>query len=108
MIFPLDWALFGNGRGMASPAWDDVFYWLGGRFYRWIGGLGAQLESYEWRAPPAGTRRSLFGHEFVIYTCDRRWMRVRCCWTLAGQFFSPNAERVHELHSELVQWQHGK
>lgn len=106
MTFWLDWKLFGNGYGMASPHCDDVFYWLSGRFYRWIGGLGSQIESIEWRAPEAGERRKLFGHSFRPFKTDRRWLRVRVSWELSGGV--SDMEHVRELYAELVKWQHGK
>jgi hypothetical protein len=49
----LDFLLFGNGHGLAAPYFPERFIWIGGRFYTWIGGHGAQMVSREWRAPPA-------------------------------------------------------
>ena len=77
----LNFLLFGNGHGLKSPFFDDKFYWLvdvkrksraskNGRFYKWIGGFGAQLESIEWRKPDIGQRRVLFGHEFKVFNCS--------------------------------------
>jgi hypothetical protein len=109
----LDWLLFGNGFGMASPYHDDVFYWLAdtsherdlkgshSRFYRWIGGLGAQLDSYEWRRPPAGTRRCLFGHEFVVFQTSRSFLRVRCSWAVTGSL------NLENLYQDLLKWRLG-
>lgn len=91
-MIALDWMIFGNGHGMKSPFWDDVFYWLhdqtrggtgeGGRFYSWIGGHGAQLASREWRMPPPGTRRRLAGREFVVFQASRRLLRVEVSWAM--------------------------
>ncbi len=54
----LDHQIFGNVHGMKSPYWDNRFYWLNGRLYTWIGGLGAQLQSQQWFHPkPGETRR---------------------------------------------------
>lgn len=116
MTFWLDWKLFGNGYGMASPYFDDVFYYLvdtyrqergsqRGRFYRTFGGLGAQLQSYEWRMPRPGTRRRLFGREFIIFIARRRGPRVECSWALVGGV--KDFDEVRELKSELQEWGHG-
>jgi len=78
--------LFGNGNGMAAPHCDGRFFWLvdasiershksEGRFYQFSGWLGAQLASYEWRAPNAGTRRRLAGMEFTVFQISRGWIR---------------------------------
>lgn len=112
----LDWKLFGNGHGMASPFWDDTFYWLvdtlrcdrghgKGRFYRTFGGLGAQLSSVEWFTPRPGTRRRLFGREFVIFNTRRNWLRVYCCWALADGV--RDFTEVRNLERELQTWGHG-
>jgi hypothetical protein len=37
----LDHKIFGNGRGLGSPCFDGIFYWLSGALYTWIGGFGA-------------------------------------------------------------------
>jgi hypothetical protein len=105
----LDWRLFGNGRGLASPYCDDVFYWLDGRFYKWIGGLGAQLQSYEWRIPKPGTRRRLVGREFVVFQASRNMLRVSVSWQIVGlsrDLNAANAE-IRQLHSDLKNWNHG-
>lgn len=94
-MFWLDWLLFGDGHGMRSPFFDDVFYWLKdtserqrknaeGRFYRSSGGLGAQLYSIEWRMPCPGTRRVLSGHEFRVFHARRKWLRVEVSWAMTG------------------------
>lgn len=49
MLF-LDFLIFGNGHGLASPYFDDRFYWLSGRLYTWIGGFGTRF--------PASSARS--------------------------------------------------
>src|SRR3546814_6094408 len=59
MILPLDHLIFGNGHGMKSPYFDNRFYWLSGELYTWIGGLGAQLRSIQWRHPKPGEVRHL-------------------------------------------------
>lgn len=105
MVFWLDWKLFGNGHGMASPHCDDVFYWLSGRFYQWVGGFGAQLKSYEWRIPEPGTRRRLIGSEFVVFQARRKWLRVEASWTRVPGVGT--AEEVRELEQKLKAWGHG-
>lgn len=105
----LDWRLFGNGRGMASPYWDDAFYWLDGHFYQWIGGLGAQLQSHEWFAPKAGTRRRLIGEEFVVFQTRRKGPRVEASWALTQMPSNLDAQnaRIAELYERLKSWRHG-
>lgn len=91
----LDFAIFGNGFGMAQPFFDGRFYWLvdtdggyerdgkRGRFYRWHGWLGAQLFSTQWRHPLAGESRILNGRKYVVFRSSRRWCRVEVSWRLA-------------------------
>lgn len=111
----LDWMLFGNGFGMKSPFFDDTFFWLNdlnfprnrkgrhGNFYRWSGGFGAQLHSIEWRMPKPGTRRYLFGHEFVVFSARRKFIRVECSWALATSK-SITEETLSGLKKELMNW----
>lgn len=113
----LDWILFGNGHGMASPYADDAFYWLAdtnfdrsrrgrySRLYRVSSGLGAQLISYEWRAPPAGTRRRLAGQEFVIFQTHRKWLRVECSWAAVGK---QTVEDTRAVCETVRSWGHGR
>lgn len=90
--------LFGNGRGLKSPYWDDVYYWLSGRLYHQSGWLGAQLQSFEWRRPPAGTKRRLAGRDFVIFSTERRFFIVRCIWAMPG---TQTNESVRALIEDL-------
>jgi hypothetical protein len=76
----LDHLIFGNGYGLKSPYFDSRFYWLSGRLYTWIGGFGAQLQSFQWRHPKAGESRKLCGLEFRPFHSERRWLRVRVAW----------------------------
>ena len=90
----LDFAIFGNGHGLKSPYFDDVFYWLvdtnagrehgKGAFYTFSHGLGAQLRSCQWRIPAPGARRRLAGREFVAFSVIRRLFRVQVSWALCG------------------------
>lgn len=80
MIPWLDFRIFGNGYGLAQPHYDGPFYWLSGRFYHWIGGLGAQLESFEWRAPLPGAEREIAGRTFRVLNTSRRGPRVIVSW----------------------------
>lgn len=108
--------LFGNGRGLASPYCCDVFYWLvdthlkernknNGKFYKWLGGFGAQLESFEFYCPHAGTTRRLFGHDFVVFITSRKWIMVRCSWALKKGV--KDAAELRELKVRLDKWGHG-
>ncbi|OYU91941.1 MAG: hypothetical protein CFE29_03590 [Bradyrhizobiaceae bacterium PARB1] len=74
MIMWLDHKVFGNGHGLASPYFDDKFYWLSGQLYTWMGGLGAQLHSFQWRHPLASERRKLFGYEFQVFHSRRQFL----------------------------------
>lgn len=95
MTLTLDQWIFGNGHGLKSPYFDDIYLWLvdtkpaersgsNGRRYTWIGGIGAQLRSFEWRVPKPGTRRILAGREFVVFNATRRGLRVDVSWALVG------------------------
>jgi hypothetical protein len=107
----LDFKIFGNGWGLKSPLFDDTFYWLvdtadkerherNGRFYKWSGGFGAQLSSFEWRVPAPGTRRRLFDRDFRVFQAHRRGLRVDCSWAIA-QSNCPSAEEIRELKRQL-------
>jgi hypothetical protein len=78
----LDFLIFGNGFGIGAPAFPQTFTWYEGRFYSWIGGFGAQLQSFEWRCPPAGTRRRIAGRDYRVFNASRRWLRCRVAWEL--------------------------
>lgn len=97
MTLTLDQWIFGSGHGLKSPYFDDIYFWLvdtsasqgggkrsaaNGQRYTWIGGLGAQLRSFEWRTPKPGTRRLLAGREFVVFNASRRGLRVDVAWKL--------------------------
>lgn len=77
----LDHKLFGNGHGLRSPHCDNRFYWLDGRLYTWIGGLGAQLQSIQWRHPLPGEQRVLCGLVFRPFHSVRTGPRIRVSWT---------------------------
>ncbi|MGB3485337.1 MAG: hypothetical protein WBB07_24370 [Mycobacterium sp.] len=81
----LDHLIFGNGRGLASPYFDDCFYWLvdtskqdrhgsRGEFYTFMAGFGAQLHSFQWRHPKAGEERKLAGKRFRPLHSTRRFL----------------------------------
>ena len=103
----LDHALFGNGRGMKSPYWDNQFFWLvdhkrkrRGQMYTWIGGFGAQLMSREWTMPRIGTERHLFGRTFRVFQAHRKWLRVEVSWSathLRGCEYTDIAALKNEL-----------
>jgi hypothetical protein len=98
MILWLDHLIFGNGRGMASPHFDQRFYWLRGELYHFSPGLGAQLYSMQWRHPNAGERRRICGREFKPVYSHRRWYRVMVAWSWVGL---PNT--LDEAHAALRQ-----
>lgn len=88
MAIWLDMLIFGNGCGLGAPYWDQRFYWLcdslrqRATFYTWIGGYGAQLQSFAWRHPKAGTEIEICGERLRIFSSHRRWVRVSCSWAL--------------------------
>lgn len=98
MILWLDHLIFGNGRGMKSPYWDDRFFWLDGELYTAMYGFGAQLHSYQWTHPKAGERRHLCGRDFVPLHSTRRWGRVEVAWSWADL-----PKDINEANSELAQ-----
>lgn len=110
MTFWLDWKLFGNGHGMASPYFDDTFYWLHdggagkrGAWYRSGGGLGAQLFSVQWTMPKPGERRKLSGYDFVVFRANRKGPRVEVAWSLVRLPQDINAANafIAEMRSKL-------
>jgi len=84
MIIALDHLIFGNGRGLKSPYFDDVYYWLSGELYTFSYGLGAQLHSFQWTHPKPGERRHLADREFVVFQSRRRWFRVEVSWAMVN------------------------
>lgn len=118
MIVWLDHKIFGNGYGLGSPYFDGRFYWLSGQFYTWSGWFGAQLQSFQWRHPKAGERRTLAGREFVVFSSERLfwWLwrdgivsiplplgRVRVSWALTGRDALP--DDIDEANATLRQLQ---
>lgn len=99
MTLWLAFKIFGNGHGLAVPCFPEAFYWYKDRFYTWIGGFGAQLYSFEWFAPPAGTRREIFGKEFVVFGVHRRWLLVSVSWAVNERL--DNIEALHKLKEIL-------
>lgn len=104
--------VFGSGYGMAAPFWNQTFYWLvdtlrtersakNGRFYTFMGGLGAQLHSFEWRMPEPGTRRKLAGMEFEVFNVSRgRWgVMWSVAWALVG--FPRNIDEANAKIREI-------
>lgn len=86
---------------MAS--YDRAILVLGGRHYRSIGlGLGAQLESMEWRRPAAGTERELGGHRFRVFSTHRQGFRIRVSWGLAVDgCLDTVLHRLREMQADL-------
>ena len=89
---------------------NGVFARIGGIVYRWNGWAGCQLESYEWRRVPAGTRRVLdFGLgkpkiTVTVWTTERKcpFRKVRTLWAVSerGSTDEHNA-RISELKNAL-------
>lgn len=82
MIIKIDHLIFGNGYGIKSPHYDNVFYWLSGELYTFSYGFGAQLHSCQWTHPKPGERRTLIGREFVAFNSYRRRARVHVSWSM--------------------------
>jgi hypothetical protein len=119
MIVWLDHRIFGNGYGLKSPYFDDKFYWLSGELYTWGGWFGAQLQSFQWRHPKAGERRTMLGREFRALHSTREWLwvarnyifgfplpiaRVRVAWSytaLPTDLDEANAE-LRRIQAELA------
>jgi hypothetical protein len=82
---------------------DQVVLILGGRRYVWIGpGFGAQLESFEWRRPAAGTTRTLAGVRFTVFQTHRVGLRVRASWGVSGHGnIDDQSRRIREARSAL-------
>lgn len=80
MIMWLDHKCFGNGKGLASPYFDDKFFWLSGELYHYSPGFGAQLFSFQWTHPHAGEERTLCGRTFRVFNSSRRGPRVMVSW----------------------------
>jgi hypothetical protein len=100
--------LFGNGHGMGQPIVDGVFYWINdtgskgsrARFYRFSHGLGAQLHSWELKAPIAGTRRVLDGREYVVFSTRRSrfWIMHEVAW---ASISLPHTGDLDALNDEI-------
>lgn len=103
----IDFLIFGSGRGLGAPYWNQPFYWLvdahskRGDFYTYSAGFGAQLHSYQWRHPKPQERRRLAGMEFAPFHSRRRWGRVEVANIV-------HAERFNKSHfaddTEFADW----
>lgn len=82
----LDFLFFGSGRGLRSPAFNQVFVWLvdkqteRGNLYTTHHGFGAQLYSFHWFAPKAGSTIHVGGHRFRVFSVHRSFLRVKAAW----------------------------
>lgn len=105
MIVWLDQKIFGGGYGLRSPFCDDRYYWLGGKrgeLYTFIGGLGAQLQSFQWTHPKPGEERHLSGHTFRVFGSERSWLRVRVAWAATDLPRGAEAlDSIRKLETEL-------
>ncbi len=120
MSLTLDFKIFGNGYGLKSPYFDDVFYWLvdtahaerdgrNGALYNWIGGFGAQLRSRQWTIPKPGERRRLAGHDFVAFQASRSWLRVDVAWALVRMPDDLDGKHaaIRQLKTDLTSFRSG-
>jgi hypothetical protein len=103
VIVWLDHRIFGNGWGLKSPYFDAPYYFLSGRFYTWIGGYGAQLQSIQWTHPKPGEERTLLERKFKPFQSNRRWCRVMVSWAtpLPDNIDAANIE-LREMKTELT------
>ena len=88
----------------------QVYAVFDGIRYRWNGWGGCQLESLEWRRPPAGTTRIL---EFengkpsimvTVFSTERKGLfrRCRCTWAVSKSgSYDECSERIKELKDAL-------
>lgn len=105
-MLALDHLIFGNGRGLATPYSDGVFYWLDGDLYTFHPGYGAQLRSFQWTHPRAGEVRRLCGRDFRPFHSVRRWGRVEVAWRwidLPAGLEAANAA-LADLRRDLGDW----
>lgn len=112
----LDFKIFGNGRGLGAPFFDQPFYWLvdrqtkRGNFYTFCAGFGAQLSSFQWTHPRPQERRLLAGLEFVPYQSHRQRGRVCVSWAvelrrdLRAADFPLIESRLRNSSSYLIPW----
>ena len=89
--------------------WPQVRFMFGGVAYRWSGWFGCQLESYEWRTHPAGTRRRLdFGAgkpaiELTVFSTKREGLKVRTTWAVSDRgTHEEHTARIYELKHALA------
>lgn len=99
MILPIDHKLFGNGHGLKSPYFDSTYYWLNGELYSFVYGLGAQLQSIQWKHPVPGERRTLLGREFVVFSSRRKWLRVIVYWAMVNM--PKDLDSMHAMINKL-------
>ena len=88
----------------------QVYVVFDGISYRWSGWLGCQLESLEWRRPPAGTTRMLYFDngkppvEVTVFSTKRLGLfrRCRCTWAVSKiGSYDERSERINELRDAL-------
>jgi len=112
MIVLLDHLCFGNGHGLRTPYFDDIYFWLvdtssskrKGELYKFSPGFGAQLYSYGWFHPIAGTERELKGKTFRVFSSSRSLrfpFRVEIAWGMV--FSAKDTEEIRQLRDELFQ-----
>lgn len=96
----VDRLIFGGGRGLALPHFDQRLYWLvdantrRGDFYTFFPGFGAQLLSFQWTHPRAQETRILSGVCFRPFQSHRRWFRVNVAWALTSKATNENLRKL--------------
>jgi len=79
---------------------------IGGHCYEFHGWGGCQLRSFQFFAPPAGTRRELdFGDEKIninIYRTNRVGLFVECMWAISSHgSIDEHNKRINHLRNKL-------
>lgn len=114
----LNFLIFGSGHGMGAPFFDQQFYWLvntenagrsgkNGQFYTWIGGLGAQLQSIQFRRPLPGEIRTLAGKKFRSFNANRGYIRlfgfgiIPLKWQVSWALCEGLPENLDEAHKKI-------
>lgn len=92
------------------PVWRHVsrhkLYVFDGVVYQPEGWFGCQLESFEWRRPPAGTQRVLKAlrkdYTVTVFTTRRLGLLVKCTWSIQLPRDVREANKaIREFYEEL-------
>lgn len=108
----IDRLIYGSGRGLRMPLFDQRIYWLvdrntqRGDFYTWSGWFGSQIQSFQWRIPKSREERVLSGVRFRLFGWTKTWGRVRVSWCIEGldaQNIETANKWLHALEQRLGQ-----